>query len=144
MEFTTVANSVLIVSTAPIWVALLSPVIIKEQVTKPILIGLALAMVGVFIVTVIDFCIWQEGHSSYNLALGYLLAAYVSLNLLGELIATTLLAYFLLGETPSSVQIFGAILILRGIFIASRYETSNGHDLEVGKTIYTLISCTDD
>lgn len=83
MEFTTVANSVLIVSTAPILVALLSPVIIKEQVTKPILIGLALAMVGVFIVTVIDLCIWLEGHSSCNLALGYLLAAYVSLNLLG-------------------------------------------------------------
>ncbi len=62
------------------------------------------------------------GHSSFNWALGYLSAAYVSITLLGEPIASIILAYFLLNETPSSLEIFGAILILTGIYIASRSE----------------------
>jgi drug/metabolite transporter (DMT)-like permease len=62
------------------------------------------------------------GHSSFNWALGYLSAAYVSITLLGEPIGSTILAYFLLNETPSGLEIFGAILILFGIFIASQSE----------------------
>jgi drug/metabolite transporter (DMT)-like permease len=215
LEYTTVASSVVIVATVPIWVALLSPVTIKEKVAKPVLIGLAVAMAGVFLVAMSDACNWMEGrlfcpswsefkhgraiigdllallgafsgagyvlmgrrlrteislisyafvvygaaalvlilimlmvgqspvgyppiayvwlillalvpqllgHSSYNWALGYLSAAYVSVTLLGEPIAATLLAYFLLGETPTEMKIFGAILILIGIYIASRFE----------------------
>jgi drug/metabolite transporter (DMT)-like permease len=62
------------------------------------------------------------GHSSFNWALGYVPAAVVSVALLGEPIGATLLAYFLLNETPSAFKIFGAILILVGIYIASRSE----------------------
>jgi len=62
------------------------------------------------------------GHSSFNYALGYLSAAYVSITLLGEPICATILAYFLLNEIPTPVKIFGAILILAGIYIASRAE----------------------
>jgi drug/metabolite transporter (DMT)-like permease len=62
------------------------------------------------------------GHSSYNWALGYLSAAYVSIALLGEPIGSTILAYILLDETPSGLKIFGAILILIGIYVASRSE----------------------
>jgi drug/metabolite transporter (DMT)-like permease len=62
------------------------------------------------------------GHSSVNWALGYLSAAYVSIILLSEPIGSTILAYFLFQEVPSSMKIFGAILILAGIFIASQTE----------------------
>ena len=62
------------------------------------------------------------GHSSVNWALGYLSAAYVSIILLSEPIGSTILAYLLFEEVPSSMKIFGAILILAGIFIASRTE----------------------
>ena len=62
------------------------------------------------------------GHSSYNWALGYLPAAFVSVTLLGEPISSAILAYFILGETPTSLMIFGAILILIGIYISSRKE----------------------
>jgi drug/metabolite transporter (DMT)-like permease len=62
------------------------------------------------------------GHSSFNWALKYLSAAYVSISLLGEPIGSTILAYFLLGEIPSGMKIFGAILILSGIYIASLSE----------------------
>jgi drug/metabolite transporter (DMT)-like permease len=59
------------------------------------------------------------GHSSYNWALGHLSATYVSIAIIGEPVGSTILAYFLLEETPSALKIFGAILILIGIYFAS-------------------------
>jgi drug/metabolite transporter (DMT)-like permease len=216
LEYTTVASSVVLVTTTPLWVALLSPVTIKEPITRPILIGMALAVVGSLVVGMSDACRWGSaglvcpsmseflkqgaflgdvlaligawaaagyiiigrrlrggmslvgyifvvygmaalvlvgvmlasgekafgyppqaylwfillalipqllGHSSFNWALGYLSAAYVSISLLGEPIGATILAYFLLNETPTLPKIFGAILILTGIYIASRSQT---------------------
>jgi drug/metabolite transporter (DMT)-like permease len=218
LEFTTVVSSVVLVSTAPLWVALLSPLTIKEQLTKLVLIGMVLAFIGVLIVGVSDVCTIQDGglscptfdefirgeafigdllalvgawmaagylligrqvrggmslipyifvvygiaalvliifmfasgaaavgyppvtylwfillalipqlmgHSSFNWALGYLSAAFVSITLLGEPIGSAVLAYFLLQETPTGLKIFGAILILAGIFIASRGEAQS-------------------
>jgi drug/metabolite transporter (DMT)-like permease len=62
------------------------------------------------------------GHSSFNWALGYLSAAFVSITLLGEPVGSTILAYFLLDERPTILKIFGAILILAGILVAARSE----------------------
>jgi drug/metabolite transporter (DMT)-like permease len=62
------------------------------------------------------------GHSTFNWALRYLSAAYVSITLLGEPIGSAFLAYFLLSEVPSGLMVFGAILILLGILVASRSE----------------------
>jgi drug/metabolite transporter (DMT)-like permease len=59
------------------------------------------------------------GHSIFNWALRYLSAAFVSTTLLGEPIGATILAYFLLHESPSVVKVFGAILILAGIYVLS-------------------------
>jgi len=216
LEYTTVASSVVLVTTTPLWVALLAPLTIKEPLTRPILIGLSLTMLGTLVVGLSDVChwsgtglacpsaneFWKEGaflgdllalagawaaagyiiigrrlrvgmsligyifvvygmaavvligimllagespfgyppqaylwllllalipqllgHSSFNWALGYLSAAYVSISLMGEPIGSTILAYFLLGETPTTLKIFGAILILTGIYIASRNQT---------------------
>jgi drug/metabolite transporter (DMT)-like permease len=60
------------------------------------------------------------GHTSYNWALGYLPAAYVSIALLGEPVGSTLLAVVFLDEIPSPLKIIGGIVILAGIYIASR------------------------
>jgi len=62
------------------------------------------------------------GHSTFNWALGYLSAAFVSVTLLGEPIGSTILAYFLLNEQPSVLKVIGAILIFAGIIIASQSE----------------------
>jgi drug/metabolite transporter (DMT)-like permease len=217
LEYTTVASSVVLVSTTPLWVALLSPFTIKEPLKRAVITGLILALIGGTIVGLSDVCDLQDGsiicpaigeflrgeafigdllalagaimgasylligrrlrsnvslityisvvygmaaivlilimfaaghtplgypariylwfvllalvpqllgHSTFNWALGYLSAAYVSITLLGEPIASTILAYFLLQETPSDMKIIGAILILTGIYIASRSETS--------------------
>lgn len=216
LEFTSVASSVVFVSTAPLWVALLSPLLLKEPITRPIMIGMGMALLGGVIVGLSDSCnldgsgltcppfsefiqgraflgdllalagAWMAagyliigrrlriqislmpyifvvygmaaivllgivlilgqplvgyptqayllflalavipqllGHSTFNWALGYLSAAYVSITLLGEPIGSALLAYFFLNEIPKPLMIFGAILILIGIYIASRGET---------------------
>jgi len=60
------------------------------------------------------------GHSSFNYALGYLPAAYVSLVILGEPVGSTILAILFLGEYPSIIAILGALIIMAGIGIASR------------------------
>jgi drug/metabolite transporter (DMT)-like permease len=217
LEYTTVASSVVLVSTTPLWVALLSPFTIKESLRRAVISGLILALIGGTIVGLSDVCSLQGsglacpavgeffkgeafigdllalagavmgasyiligrqlrssvslvtyisvvygmaalvlvlimfaaghtplgyspqtylwfvllalipqllGHSTFNWALGYLSAAFVSITLLGEPIASSILAYFLLHETPSAIKIIGAILILAGIYIASRSEAS--------------------
>ena len=60
------------------------------------------------------------GHASFNWALGYLSATFVSTALLGEPIGSTILAYFLLKEPPGFLEIAGGLLILIGIYLASK------------------------
>jgi drug/metabolite transporter (DMT)-like permease len=218
LEYTTVASSVVLVSTVPLWVALFSLFTIKEPLTRWLILGLSLALVGGVIVGVSDNCsvsvsgvvcptfnqfflgdvfigdllalfgaimaasyliigrrlrnkmsltsyvfvvygmaavvmliivlafrqplfgyppmgyLWLIllalipqllGHSAFNWALGFLSATFVAIVLLGEPIGSTVLAYFLLEETPSWVKIVGGILIIAGIYVASLGETRN-------------------
>jgi drug/metabolite transporter (DMT)-like permease len=216
LQYTTVASSVVLVSTIPLWVALLSPLTIKEPIRRAVLTGLILALIGGAVVGISDSCsistgrlicpslgdfmhgqaflgdilalcgaiagagylligrklrskmslisyislvygmaavvlviimlsarenpfgyspqiyLWLVllaiipqlmGHSTFNWALGYLSAAYVSITLLGEPIGSTILAYFILNEKPSLIKLLGGGLILVGIYLASRAET---------------------
>jgi len=215
LQYTSVASSVVLVSTIPLWVALLSPFTIKEPIRRAVFIGLFLALLGVVVVAISDTCsiragritcpslvnfmhgqaflgdllalcgaiagagylligrtvrskvslisyislvygmaaivlviimfsagenpfgyspqiyLWLIllavipqliGHSTFNWALGYLSAAFVSITLLGEPIGSTILAYFILHEKPSLMKLIGGGLILVGIYIASRSE----------------------
>jgi drug/metabolite transporter (DMT)-like permease len=69
------------------------------------------------------------GHSTFNWALGYLSAAYVSITLLGEPVGSTILAYFILHEKPSLIKLIGGGLILVGIYVASRSEADKSPEL---------------
>jgi drug/metabolite transporter (DMT)-like permease len=60
------------------------------------------------------------GHSTYNWALRYLPAAFVSVMLLGEPVGSSILAYFILGEQPGVFELAGGVLILVGIGLASK------------------------
>lgn len=62
------------------------------------------------------------GHSTLNWALHYLSATYVSLVTLSEPIGSGILAYLILEETISTSTILGGLLVLGGIYIASRAE----------------------
>ncbi len=222
LQYTTVASSAVLVSTIPLWVALLSPFTLKEPIRRIVLAGLILALLGGVVVGISDTCsitssglscpslvnfmqgqaflgdvlavcgaiagagyiligrklrsnmslvsyislvygmaaivliifmfsanlkpfgyspqtyLWLTllalipqliGHSTFNWALGYLSAAYVSITLLGEPIGSTILAYIILQERPSLLKLIGGVLILVGIYIASRSEGNKTPEL---------------
>lgn len=212
LALTSVTSSVVLATTTPLWVALLSPLLLKEPLTRKALVGLLIALVGGIVIALNDACslsntqlickpwgnFWGEnsslgnllalsaaltgagyfmigrriraqlsaaayvtivygtaavclwamvilsgaapfgyspatfgwflalaiipqllGHSSFNWALGYLPAAFVSIGLFAEPIGSTILAFIILSEIPGTFEAFGAILILMGIYIAS-------------------------
>ncbi len=50
LEYTTVAGSVVLVSTIPLWVAIVSPLFLRERVGRQVWIGMIIAMVGGIVV----------------------------------------------------------------------------------------------
>jgi len=62
------------------------------------------------------------GHSSLNWALRYLSATFVTVATLAEPIASTLLAWWLLGEQPSLAVVIGGGVTMAGIGLASLAE----------------------
>jgi drug/metabolite transporter (DMT)-like permease len=215
LEYTSVASSVVLVATVPLWVALASPALLKEKLPLIALIGLVVALAGSTIVGLSEGCQLESGrllcsamgnvfqgramvgnllalagavcdaayimigrkargtlstvpyifivygvaavvlmivslslgyaftgysvpvyacllllglvpqligHSTVNWALKYLSASFVSVALLGEPISATVLALIFLGEAPSVLEIGGGVLILVGIYLATRSE----------------------
>ena len=212
LEYTSVASSVVFVSTGPLWVALLSPVVLKEPLTRAVVAGMTIALLGGIVIGLSDSCqiagrlicppfsdfiqgkaffgnflalagAWAVagylligrrlragmtlipyisvvygsaaisllvallpagqspigypravygwilllalvpqliGHTTYNWALRYLPAALVSITTLAEPIGSAILAYFFLDEKPTLLIILGGLLILTGIFLATR------------------------
>lgn len=222
LEYTTVASSVVFVSTGPLWVALLSPLLLNERLTRAAIVGLVVAILGGTLIGLSDACVWDHGlrcpelsqilqgraawgnflallgawtvsgyliigrrlrakmslipyiflvygvaaialiismfvagqspfgypaqtygwilllaifpqligHSTYNWALRFLPAAFVAVTTLGEPIGSAILALAILKETPAHVVIAGGILILIGIYLASRNENKSQPDEE--------------
>ncbi len=62
------------------------------------------------------------GHTSFNWALRYLSATFVTVTVVGEPIGAALLALFVFAERPGWLTISGAALILVGIVLVSRGE----------------------
>ncbi len=216
LQYTSVASSVVFVSTGPLWVALLSPLLLNERLARATVVGLAVALFGGTMIGLAGACIWNNGlqcpnisqvlhgramwgnflalvgawavsgyliigrkfratrsislvpyifvvygvaaialiltmfvagesplgypaptygwifllaafpqligHSTYNWALRYLPASFVAVTTLGEPIGSAILAFFLLKETPTAIVIGGGILILTGIYLASRVD----------------------
>jgi drug/metabolite transporter (DMT)-like permease len=213
LEMTTVASSVVLVTTTPLWVALLSPFVLSERLKKGVWVGLGLAMGGGILVGLSQSCeltgngfscanlsflsegrgllgnflalaaAWASagymlagrrlrpylslttyiylvygiaalflivfvifsgnsligysiptfgffvllalipqllGHTAFNWALRYVPATFVALALLGEPIGTTILAVIFLSEAPGIGEIAGGVMILAGIYLATK------------------------
>ncbi|MCB0032563.1 MAG: DMT family transporter [Anaerolineales bacterium] len=215
LEYTSVTSSTVLVTTNPMWVAIASPFVLKESISKPLKVGIVLALLGSLIITVGDALVmegssiigfnWRGtdtqqplwgnflallgawaiagyiligrflrprlsllsytavvygtasltliimvlisgqpffgytpyiyllfalmaifpqmvGHTSFNWALKFLPAAYVSITILGEPIGSTILAFIILQELPNIplIALLGSLLIFIGIIAASR------------------------
>jgi drug/metabolite transporter (DMT)-like permease len=213
LRYTSVTSSVVLVTTSPVWVALLSPLLLRERLSRAVWAGMGIALIGSVIVAGSDACqvsttgihcdgmqdflhgqaLWGNilaligawcvagylligrwvrpnlsllsytaivygvaalgllllaaisgqqmggfrpvtylwfvllafipqliGHSTYNWALRYLKAAYVSVAALGEPIGSSLLAMIFLSEPPTLLEIVGGGITLIGIYFATR------------------------
>jgi drug/metabolite transporter (DMT)-like permease len=65
------------------------------------------------------------GHSTLNWALRHLSATYVSIITLAEPIGSGILAFLILGEMVTWLTAGGSVLVLAGIYIASRAELTS-------------------
>jgi drug/metabolite transporter (DMT)-like permease len=239
LEFTNVASSVVFVQTSPLFVAILSPILLGERPTRSTLIGLGIAILGSLFIAISDMCpalrfstclsplgsynasamlgnglallgaisgagylmigrgirrrlpllpyitqvyafaalillilvaalrlpvtgfsreayLWLFmlalfpqliAHTSYNWALKYVSAALVSISLLGEPLAATILAYIILKEAPGIPVLIGGLLVLGGIILAVRksaveFESSSANPaIEAKKENRMQIRC---
>jgi drug/metabolite transporter (DMT)-like permease len=72
LAFTSVASSVVLVSIAPLFVALLSPTLLHERISRPVALGIGLAFLGTLVIAANDVCTLPSGEMSCP-ALGELL-----------------------------------------------------------------------
>lgn len=61
LEYTKVASSVVFVATGPLWVALLSPFLLNERLTRAAVVGLVIAILGGTMIGLSDACTWDNG-----------------------------------------------------------------------------------
>lgn len=60
------------------------------------------------------------GHTSFNWALSFLPAAFVAVAAISEPVGATILAIILFQEIPGPIVLLGSVLILSGVYLASR------------------------
>jgi len=61
LEYTSVASSVVLVTTTPLWVALLAPFFLREKTPRIAFIGMVIALVGGIVIALSDVCVWLPG-----------------------------------------------------------------------------------
>lgn len=204
LEYTSVTNSVVLVTTSPLWVALLTPFFIDDRISRWVITGLVLALLGGIVVALggdagdpptrpdpllgnglsvigamaaagyfmigrqlrqrlhVVTYIWSVysttavvllgvllltggtllgfsatgylwivllgivpqlmGHSSFNYALAFFPAVYVSIVTLAEPIGSSVLAIIFLSEYPGLLSVIGSVFILGGIAVASKEQ----------------------
>jgi drug/metabolite transporter (DMT)-like permease len=97
LEYTTVASSVVLVSLAPLFVALLSPFVLREPLSRWVWLGLGLSLAGSVIVGLSDACKWQAGLHCPPLSEFVGGKAFLG-NLLAVLGAIMVAGYFMIGR----------------------------------------------
>jgi drug/metabolite transporter (DMT)-like permease len=62
------------------------------------------------------------GHTSFNWALGFLPAAFVSLAAISEPVGATILAMLFFREFPGPLTVVGSVLILSGVYLGGQSQ----------------------
>ncbi len=114
LDYTSVANSVVLVNTNPLWVGLLTPLISKDRLTSLTKLGIVISMIGGIIIGAGDFALGGQALWGDFLALlgGICAALYLLLgrNLRRKL---SLLAYVILCYGSAAVVLWTLVLMLR-------------------------------
>lgn len=67
LAYTSVASSTVLVTTSPLWVGLTAPFLLGEKLTRPLKIGIALAMLGSVLIGVADVVAVVDGRFQFSL-----------------------------------------------------------------------------
>lgn len=99
LQFTSVASSVVLVTTTPLWVAIFGSLLLKEKLSKQIVIGLAVALTGSVLVGLSgELPAWLAGESGLKVSF-----ASSGTNMTGNLLALigawTAAGYMLIGRS---------------------------------------------
>ena len=67
LAYTSVASSTVLVTTSPLWVGLTAPFLLGERLSRPLKIGIALAMLGSVLIGVADVVAVVDGRFEFSL-----------------------------------------------------------------------------
>src|SRR2546427_64288 len=114
VEGESIASSVVLVTSHPLLVGLLSHYVLRERLNRWMTVGIV-PQIG--------------GHPLYNWALRWVTAPVVSLSLVGEPVGSSLLAWVLLSQVPTVGVGIGAGLALVGIYLTAYGQSSHAPEI---------------
>jgi len=119
LEYTSIVSSVVLVSTGPLWVALFSPLFLKEQISRPVLIGMLLALLGGTVVALGDSCHVSGGLVCPSMS-GFLHGDALLGNFLALVGAWALAGYLMVGRRlRSGMSLVPYIFLVYGVGAAA-------------------------
>lgn len=71
LEYTSIASSVVLVTTTPLWVAIFSPIFLKERLNRAAVFGLGIAMIGGTVVGLSEACSLSQAGLECNSLQGF-------------------------------------------------------------------------
>ena len=113
LDYTSVANSVVLVNTNPLWVGLLTPLIVKEKIRRAMLVSIIISVIGGAIIGYGDFALGSQALLGDGLALAGSFCAAIYL-LLGRTLRRklSLLPYIFICYGSAAVILWIIVLLL--------------------------------
>ena len=121
LEYTSVVSSVVLVSTGPLWVALFSPLFLREPLTRLVLTGMLLALLGGVIIALGDSCEFDGGLVCSSLA-GFMRGDAVFGNFLALVGAWAVAGYLMIGrKLRSGMSLVPYVFVVYGVAAAALF-----------------------
>jgi len=106
---------IVLVSTGPLWVALFSPLFLKEKLSRPVMIGMLLALLGVIVIALGDSCQISGGLVCPSMS-GFLQGDALLGNFLALVGAWALAGYLIIGrKLRSGMSLVPYIFLVYGV-----------------------------